>query len=119
MADDPDAPAPSRAAITGHPIHPMLVPFPIAFLVGALVTDLAYWGTGDSFWARSSLWLTGAGLVMGALAGSVGAIDFFGIRRARTLTMGWVHALGNVTAVVLALISLLIRLPNPADAVLP
>lgn len=119
MADDPNAPAPSRAAIAGHPIHPMLVPFPIAFLVGALVTDLAFWGTYDTFWARASLWLTGAGLVMGALAAVFGAIDFFSIQRARNLTSGWAHALGNATAMVLALISLLIRLPDPADGVLP
>ncbi len=32
----------SKASIVGHPIHPMLVPFPIACFVGAFVTDLAY-----------------------------------------------------------------------------
>jgi uncharacterized membrane protein len=40
---------PSTAVIGGHPIHSMLVVFPIAFLVGALATDLAFWGTGDHF----------------------------------------------------------------------
>jgi uncharacterized membrane protein len=38
----------STASIDGHPIHPMLVPFPIAFLVGTLAPDLAFWGTGRS-----------------------------------------------------------------------
>jgi uncharacterized membrane protein len=32
----------STARFMGHPIHPMLVPFPIAFFIGALLTDLAY-----------------------------------------------------------------------------
>jgi uncharacterized membrane protein len=59
---------PSTAAIGGHPIHPMLVVFPIAFLVGALATDIAYWRTGGHFWALPSEWLLAAGLIMGALA---------------------------------------------------
>jgi uncharacterized membrane protein len=33
---------PSTASIGGHPIHPMLIPFPIAFLSGAVVTDIVY-----------------------------------------------------------------------------
>src|SRR5262245_35714501 len=40
----------STAKIGTHPLHPMLIPFPIAFLVGALVTDFAFMGTGDGFW---------------------------------------------------------------------
>jgi hypothetical protein len=35
----------SNASISGHPVHPMLIPFPIAFFVATLVCDLAYWGT--------------------------------------------------------------------------
>jgi uncharacterized membrane protein len=42
----------STAKIADHPLHPMLVPFPIAFLVTALLADLTYVGTGDGFWAR-------------------------------------------------------------------
>ena len=44
----------STASIAGHPLHPMLVPFPIASLVGAFVTDLVFWQTGV---AVRSLWL--------------------------------------------------------------
>jgi uncharacterized membrane protein len=109
----------SKAAIAGHPIHPMLVPFPIAFLVGALLTDLAYWGSGDPFWARASLWLVGAGLVMGIAAALVGAVDFATIPRARAARDGWIHALGNTIVLLLALISLVLRSDDPADAVLP
>ncbi len=46
----------------------MLVVFPIGFLVGALATDLAFWGTSGSFWGRASERLLGVGIVMGALA---------------------------------------------------
>jgi uncharacterized membrane protein len=58
---------PSTAVIFGRPIHPMLVVFPIGFLVGALATDLAFWRTNDRFWARASEWLLGAGIVMASL----------------------------------------------------
>ena len=110
----------STAAIFGHPIHPMLVVFPIAFLVGALVTDLAFWGTSDSFWARASEWLLGAGIVMGVLAAVAGLIEFVTISRVRSLAAGWVHFLGNATAILLALWNLLHRMGgDPGVMVVP
>jgi uncharacterized membrane protein len=112
-------PAPSTAALFGHPIHPMLIAFPLAFLVGVLATDLAFWGTADAFWARASLWLVGAGVVTGAVAAIFGLIDFFTIARAREHAMGWIHFLGNATALLLSLFNWLLRLDDPAAAVLP
>jgi uncharacterized membrane protein len=96
----------------------MLVPFPIAFLVGALLSDIAYWQTDDAFWARVSLWLVGAGLVSGLLAALFGAIDFFTIKRVREHSAGLIHAGGNVAAIILTLINLIIRWGNAADAIL-
>jgi len=52
------------------------VTLPIGFLVGALLSDLAFEGTGDAFWARASIWLIGAGLAGGALA--AGGYPLFG-----------------------------------------
>lgn len=52
----------STAQVAGHPIHPMLIPFPIAFLVATLVSDLIFFangqfGMGDCFalsaWCRA------------------------------------------------------------------
>jgi uncharacterized membrane protein len=56
----------STAQIAGHPIHPMLIPFPIAFFVGTFVCDLVYWQTSNTAWVTPTLWLLGAGLVMAA-----------------------------------------------------
>jgi uncharacterized membrane protein len=112
-----DAPAPSRAAILGHPIHPMLIPFPLAALTGALLTDLAFWMTGDPFWARASTWLLGFGVLTGLAAGAVGAIDYFGVPRARAVAMGKVHAYGNVVAIVLALVNWILRLGDEVPTV--
>jgi uncharacterized membrane protein len=108
MRDVDDA-APSRAAIGGHPIHPMLVPFPIAFLVGAFVVDLVFALGGDPFWARAGFWLLAAGIVTGAVAAAFGLIDFLAIPRARALAAAWVHFLGNGAAILLALWNLVQR----------
>jgi uncharacterized membrane protein len=118
MAEDISKGVSSTAAIKGHPIHPMLVPFPIAFLVGVLASDLMFAGTGDAFWARASIWLVGAGVVMGGLAAIFGLIDFLTIERVRSPT-GWTHFLGNLLVVVLSLVSLLLRRGDHAGAILP
>jgi len=39
----------STAQIAGHPIHPMLIPFPIAFFVSTFVADLVFWQTPAIF----------------------------------------------------------------------
>src|SRR5690606_13528318 len=95
----------STAAIGGHPLHPIFIPFPIAFLIGALLTDLAYvGGTADPFWARASLWLIAGGFIGGALAAVFGLIDFLTIRRVREHKIAWIHFLGNATVLILALV---------------
>src|SRR3954470_10703302 len=73
----------STASIAGHPIHPMLIPFPVAFFVGTLAVDVAYYFSGNPGWVTGSIWLLGAGLIMAALAAIAGLIDVFGDRRIR------------------------------------
>lgn len=110
---------PSTAAVVGHPIHPMLIPFPIAFLVGALAADLVYWNVPDPFWAYMAVWLVGAGFVTGILAAAAGVIDFFTIDRARAHIDGWIHFIGNAVVLVLAFVSLLIRTADVEGAIVP
>jgi uncharacterized membrane protein len=106
----------STAKFGTHPLHPMLIPFPVAFLVGALVTDLAFVGTGDGFWARVSMWLIGAGVVMALLAAVAGFTDFFGEPRIRALNDAWYHMSGNLIAVIIAFINFLLRYGQGAEA---
>src|SRR4051812_39823456 len=113
MAEDTSRGVRSRASIMGHPLHPMIVPFPIAFLVGTLATDLVFRSTGDPSWAMFSKWMLVAGLVTAAIAAVLGLIDFVGIKRVRSGLIGWAHMGGNVTAVVLSLISLIARWNDP------
>jgi uncharacterized membrane protein len=109
----------STAEIAGHPLHPMLIPFPVAFLVATLVCDLIFWRTGNPGWSTAALYLLGAALVMAALAAVAGLIDFFGDDRIRDLSAAWHHMLGNVLAVLLSLINWYRRYESGEAAVLP
>jgi len=86
----------TTAKIADHPIHPMLIPFPVAFLVATLFCDIAFWRTGNGDWSVASLWLLGAALIMAAVAATMGFIDFFGESAIRRLTAAWHHMLGNL-----------------------
>lgn len=114
-----DTGVPSTVAIAGHPLHPLSVIFPIAFLAGALVTDAVYWLVRDEFWARASYWLIVAGLGLGVVAAIIGMSDFLQIERVRKRTAGWAHMIINVTLLVLTAINLSLRWGNPVDGVLP
>jgi uncharacterized membrane protein len=115
MSSNPE----STARIAGHPIHPMLIPFPIAFFVGAFLTDLAFWQTGREFWAEAGLWLIGAGLVMAALAALAGLTDVLGDRRVRQITGAWLHAGGNIIAVLIEAYNFYIRYEQGAAVIVP
>jgi uncharacterized membrane protein len=109
----------STVSVGGHPIHPMLIPFPIAFFIATFAVDLAFWATGDQGWVTASLWLLGAGLVMAALAALAGLGDLLGDDRIRQLRTVWYHAAGNVIVVVIELYNWFMRYSSGADAVLP
>jgi uncharacterized membrane protein len=109
----------STASIAGHPIHPMLIPFPVAFFVATLACDLAFWGTGNTGWVTATVWLLGAGLAMAALAAVTGLIDVFGDERIRQIRDVWYHAGGNVVAVLIALYNWFLRYSQGPDAVMP
>jgi uncharacterized membrane protein len=110
---------PSRATIREHPIHPQLTHFPIAFLSGALLTDLVFWWTGDPFWARMSFWLVAGGFAMGVLAAIPGTTDFLSIRAIRLHPAAWSHFLAGVTLIAMAAANLMLRWGDPVGAVLP
>ena len=109
----------SSIAIGGHPLHPMLITFPIAFLSGGLACDLAFWWTGDPFWARAALWIIGAGLVMGTLAAIAGALDFLLIKEIRFHVTSWSHMLTAVMLLSLAAANWWMRVDEPTLGVLP
>lgn len=51
-----------------HPLHGILLAFPVAFFVGAVMSDLAYWSSYQVQWTNFSSWLIAGGLFFGGFA---------------------------------------------------
>lgn len=109
----------SRVAIRKHPLHPMLVVFPIAFLIVVSATDLLFLWSGLAFWAQLSLVLSGAGLALGLVAAAVGTADLLLIRVVRRHVSAWSHALSGVMVLAAAAANTWLRWGDPVAAVWP
>ena len=109
----------STARIAGHPVHPMLVMFPIVFFIGAWVCDLLYWIQGELFWATLGLIALAAGLVTAVLAAIAGLIDYFGDTRIRALRAANLHLAANLVAVLVEAANLFVRMPGGPSSVVP
>ncbi len=107
----------STAKIGGHPIHPMLIPFPIVCFIGVLVTDIVFINNHDAGWATASRYLLGIGIIMAALAAVAGLTDFMGDDRIRRASDALKHMLANVAAVVLEIVNFFVRMNS--DAAIP
>lgn len=103
----------STARIGSHPIHPMLVSFPIVLFIGTLVTDIVFLSTSNPMWAIASRYLLGVGIIMAALAAVAGLTDFLGDKRIQG-SDAIKHMLANVTAVVLEIVNFFVRLHSDA-----
>ena len=66
----------SRAHFGGEPIHPMLVHFPLAFLLGGFVFDVLGVLLARPEWWEVGGWLIVAGLITGVLAAIPGFLDY-------------------------------------------
>lgn len=96
----------SRAAIAGHPIHPMLIPFPVALYVSTVVSLLIFGATGNSFWYRVAMWANVGGIVMGVVAAVPGLVDLLSLpRHSAARATGLRHAGFNSLSLVLFTIS--------------
>jgi uncharacterized membrane protein len=110
----------SRAKLFGHPIHQMLIVFPLGLLATALVFDAIGLLTGSGFWSQMAYWMIAAGVISGLLAAPFGLIDWLGIPSGtRAKRIGAVHGAGNVLVVGLYGVSWLMRTGNPATPETP
>lgn len=109
----------SRMAIKKHPIHPMLVVYPVAFLSVVVVADALFLLTLAGFWAQVAFWLNVAGLGVGLLAGAVGMFDMFLLPVVRRHVSAWNHFIVAVMLLAVAAAGVWLRLPDPAAAIWP
>ena len=111
---------PRAPARVGHlPLHPIFAPIPLTCFGGALITDVVYSLTADILWADFSDWLITAGLIVSVFVVIAGAVDFLGERRIRALPAAWIHILGNVAALVLAIADEFIHTRDAYTSVVP
>lgn len=100
----------SRAKLLGHPIHPMLVVFPLGLLVASVIFDVLYLATGYAIFADVAFWNIAGGLIGGLAAAVFGLIDYLAIPEGtRARRVGLLHGLGNVAVVGLFALSLWVR----------
>ncbi|MFI6744320.1 DUF2231 domain-containing protein [Nonomuraea sp. NPDC050451] len=100
----------SKAKALGHPVHPMLIVFPLGLLVTAAIFDILHLITGGSGFPIAAAYAIAAGIVGGLVAGVFGLIDWVAIpARSRAKRVGAIHGIGNVVVLLLFAGSWLLR----------
>lgn len=100
----------SRASIGGHPIHPMIIPFPIGLLVFSLVADLIYLWRGNPVWENYIAFYTLLAGIIGAAAAAVpGLIDWATLTDPAAVKVANWHARVNITGLVIFIASFYLR----------
>lgn len=100
----------SRAKLLGHPIHPMLIVFPLGLLATAVAFDIAGLVQGDNGWFQISFWMIAAGIIGGLCAAIFGLLDWLAIPDGtRAKAIGLYHGATNVVVVLLFILSWWIR----------
>ena len=99
----------SPASIAGHPIHPMLIPFPIALWVFSLIADLIYVWRDNPAWEWIAFYTLAGGIIGAILAAVFGIIDYFAIKDKRVSKIAAWHARFNVLALLVFAASFYLR----------
>ena len=104
----------SKAKLLGHPIHPMLIVFPLGLLATAVAFDIAALARNEASWYTISFWMIAAGIIGGLLAAVFGLVDWWAIPAGtRAKAIGLWHGGGNVVVVLLFAVSWFLRRPAP------
>ena len=101
----------SKASIAGHPVHPMLVSFPIGLWITSFAADVVFYFHRD--WSNLlviSKFMIAAGC-LGAIAAAIpGIIDWLSITDGAVKKIADWHARLNIIALIIFAISLYFRM---------
>lgn len=89
----------SAVALVGHPIHAMMVHFPIALVIATLGSDVFYWISGDPFFLRTGLWAAAFAFITGVAAGIAGTAELVLVKGIRIRVASWTHATAAMTLI--------------------
>lgn len=102
--------------VAGHPVHPMLIVFPLGLLATSVIFDIITLSTSDGKWSNMAWYMIAAGIIGGLLAAVFGFADWLGIpSNTRAKAVGLWHGCLNVLVVLLFAVSWLLRRPDPAS----
>jgi uncharacterized membrane protein len=105
----------SKVKIFGHPVHPMLIVFPLGLLATSVIFDLIYVSSNNAAWAGHSYVMIAAGVISGVIAAVFGILDFRAIPPdTRAKNIGAIHGIGNVFVIGLFLASWFVRRDLPS-----
>lgn len=106
----------SRAKLLGHPIHPMLIVFPLGLFGAAIIFDLIFLLADNATMATVAYWLIAAGIIGGLIAAPFGTADWLAIpRHTRAKRVGLLHGVGNVIMLLLFIGSWSLRRDAPLE----
>ena len=106
----------SRIKLAGHPVHPMLIVFPLGLFSTAAAFDIIYLVTSAARWTEVAFYVVGAGLVGGIAAAVPGWVDWVAIpARTRAKRVGLAHGVGNVIVLGLFALSWMLRRSDPSQ----
>ena len=109
----------ANTTFLGHPVHPMLIVFPLGLLPVASIFDIIYLCTHNGHWADVSYWIIAAGITGALIAAVFGFVDWLGIpERTRAKYIGLIHGVANVVVVLLFIVSWFMRRPDPSGPTL-
>ena len=107
----------SKASIAGHPIHPMLIPFPIALWATSFVVDVLFYFVRHPTLLVMAKFMLAAGCIAAIVAAIFGIIDWLAIKNGEVKRVANWHARLNVAALVVFAISLFLRMGSYSDLV--
>jgi uncharacterized membrane protein len=109
-----EVPMDSRVKLLGHPVHQMLVVFPLGLLATGVAFDVIALSLARGYWSEIAYWMMAAGIVMGLVAAPFGLIDWLAIPTGtRAKRVGALHGAGNVVVLLLFAASWLMRRESP------
>jgi len=109
----------SPASIRKHPIHPMLIVFPIGLWVFSFICDIVYHaGSHNPLWKEMAFYTMLGGVVGALLAAVPGFIDYLSIRDVHVRRIATTHMVLNLAVVALFIFNLGLRF-NGSSEVLP
>src|SRR5207248_10832887 len=98
------------ARIGKHPIHPMLIPFPIALWIFSLFCDVVYlMVSNDTFWADAAYYTMAGGIIGALVAAPFGLVDFLSLTDTNVRKIGKAHMVVNLILVALFALDLWLR----------